>query len=68
MVAMSDCKAGAAVTLTDDESYEFLLFKGIKEAYIYHVPPAGTVSSRSRQYFTFSLLPKRSKAWIACFI
>jgi len=35
--------SAAAATIEEKAEYELLLFKG-KEAYVYQIPPAGTVS------------------------
>jgi hypothetical protein len=49
MVAMStDIAKSAAATYIEDDifkaEYELLLFRGNKDAYVYQIPPAGTVS------------------------
>ena len=49
MLAMSagTATAGAATAMEEKSDYELLLFRG-KEAYVYQVPPAGTVSRISK--------------------
>lgn len=45
MVAMSTdiATSAAATTIEEKSAFELLLFRG-KEAYVYQIPPAGTVS------------------------
>jgi hypothetical protein len=61
MVAMSDIAASAPLaTAINDNDYELVLFKG-KEAYVYQVPPAGTVRTYCNWYLAIEMLPTRSK-------